>query len=119
MTRKEFLQRVGFLFVGTVGAGSLLSSCGGGEEKPAQTGQPAKTEKDPCSDLSGLTDAEKQVRTTFEYVAETNIEGKRCDNCQFWIKPTGDAYCGGCQIIKGPINPKGYCNQWVAMQTQG
>ena len=120
ISRKEFLQKVALLGVGTVGASHLLTSCGGGDSqqtatpKPPQTSTPAQSASDPCGDLSGLTDQEKSMRTTFQYVAETADPEKHCANCALYLAPEGGATCGGCQIIKGPINPNGYCIQWVA-----
>lgn len=120
ISRKEFLQKVALLGVGTVGATHLLTSCGGGESeqqaapKPPQTSAPAASGSDPCGDLSGLTEQEKAMRGTFQYVAQSPDPEKLCTNCALWLAPEGDATCGGCQIIKGPINPKGYCIQWVA-----
>jgi hypothetical protein len=121
LTRKEFLERIFIAGFGIAGAGSVLSSCGKTEEKAAETA-PQKTQMpeqmaDPCTDLTGLTQAEKEVRTTFEYVPHSTIPEKLCDNCQFWLVPEEGSPCGGCQIIKGPINPKGYCKQWVIKQT--
>jgi hypothetical protein len=65
------------------------------------------------SDLSGLTPEEKSVRDKFEYVAKSSYPEKLCNNCALWIKLEGDARCGGCNIMKGPIHPKGYCTAWV------
>ena len=120
LSRKEFLERISLVCFGVVGAGSVLSGCGKSEETPAKTPQTTQAPKqvaDPCSDLSGLTQAEIDVRTTFEYVPQTTIPEKLCNNCQFWLVPEEGKQCGGCQIIKGPINPKGYCKQWVVKQT--
>ena len=71
---------------------------------------------DPCSDLSGLTEAEAGMRTTFKYVTHSTEEGKNCTNCQLYVVPEEGKSCGGCTIIKGPINPEGYCMQWIAKQ---
>ena len=117
MTREEFLQRFSMFFFGAVGATGVLSSCS--SEKQAETETPAAQPEvkmaveDPCNDLTGLTDVEITVRKTFEYVGSTPIPEQRCDNCQFWTVPEAGATCGGCQIMKGPFNPKGYCKQWT------
>lgn len=125
LTRKEFLQRLGLLGIGVLGAGSLLNSCGGGgnetASKPAATPEPAPVEQaapaaDPCGDLTGLTEAEVNMRGTFQYVAQSKEAEKWCHNCALYVEPKDGAQCGGCQIIKGPINPDGWCMQWVAKQ---
>ena len=118
LNRREFLQKLSMVGLGVIGAGSLMNACGKEEQQtPApQTAQPAMKEADPCADLGGLTAEEKQLRATFEYVAKSPFPEKLCDNCGFWIAPEGDSPCGGCQIMKGPINPKGYCKSWVAKQ---
>lgn len=116
MSRRGFLRSIplyGF------GAYSILGSlsCGSNESNQADTASQPKMEKpesDPCSDLTGLAEADLNIRKTFEYAAKSPVPEKVCDNCQFWVVPEAGAQCGGCQIIKGPINPKGYCKQWVA-----
>lgn len=114
INRREFLEKISLLGIGAIGASALLNACGKKEETaPRSPGQAAKA--DPCADLSGLTADEKQFRVTFQYVAESPYPDKLCDNCGFWIAPTGGAPCGGCKVIKGPIHPKGYCTSWVAM----
>ena len=124
LSRRTFLARASALGLVAVGSGALLSACGGGggdgsgaAEAPAA--QPEAPEApaaaaDPCSDLSGLSDADLQMRSTLQYVDETADPEKFCDNCQLWKAPEGGAACGGCQIIKGPIAPKGYCTSWAA-----
>jgi hypothetical protein len=121
LSRKEFLKRLGALGLGVFGATSLLNACGGGDkpaaEKPMaepKTAEPQMSAaEDPCGDLSGLTEAEINMRSQFKYVAQTPEAGKNCSNCALYIAPAEGAECGGCQIIKGPINPNGWCMQWV------
>lgn len=110
ITRKEFMQRIALYGFGAAGAVGVLNSCGSSEEGGGS--QAAKT-PDPCGDTTGLTEMEIKVRTTFEYIPTSNVANKFCDNCQFWVVPAEGSPCGGCQIIKGPIHPKGYCNQWI------
>ena len=64
--------------------------------------------------MSGLTDTEVQMRETLAYVEESTVPEKNCENCQLFIVAEAGAACGGCQIIKGPIAPGGYCNSWAA-----
>ena len=55
------------------------------------------------------------MRNSLQYVDNSPYPEKLCKNCEFW-QPEGAAECGGCQLIKGPIHPMGYCTSWVAMQ---
>lgn len=115
LNRREFLLKLSTLGLGAFGVGTLMNACGKKEEPAPESSQPAMEEAaDPCADLSGLTEEEKQLRVTFEYVTKTPIQEKRCDNCGFWIEPEAGAACGGCKVIKGPIHPEGYCKSWVA-----
>lgn len=65
-----------------------------------------------CSDISGLTAEEAATRTNLEYVQQSpHGEEKNCINCRFY---TGnESQCGSCTLVKGPINPQGYCKSWV------
>jgi hypothetical protein len=120
MDNKE-LSRRSFLSLTLMGclslsAVSFLASCKKKPEmeqkEPAMEGKSAAGE--PCTDISGLTDQEKQTRIVNNYVDDSTIEGKECDGCSFFIKPASGNPCGTCQIVKGPIDPDGYCTAWVA-----
>lgn len=119
VTRKSFLKHLSLAGVASLGAGSFLSACGGGDgnqESASQSqnnGSDQSTADDPCSDVSDLTEQEKQTRDQFDYVAETPDPEKRCDNCALWVEPEGDEPCGGCTLVKGPIHPAGYCTAWA------
>jgi hypothetical protein len=120
LSRKEFLQRLALFGLGAAGASAVLTACGGGgnetASKPAAQAAPqaAAPAADPCGNLEGLTEAEVNMRGTFKYVAMSPEAEKHCANCALYIVPAEGAECGGCQIIKGSINPKGWCMQWVA-----
>jgi hypothetical protein len=114
-SRRGFLQR--FIAVGAaaLGGSTLLSACGGGETTPAATPAPAPAPAQTasaCNDLSGLTDQEISVRSVLGYVEKTPDDAKTCTNCNFYSQAEGAA-CGACTLIKGPIEPLGYCNSWV------
>jgi hypothetical protein len=121
MTRKEFLHVVTWGLAAGAGA-TLLAGCGGKEEQ-AQTATQKPTTKpavaDPCADVSALSQPELTMRNeTLKYVAHSTEPDKRCDNCKFWEPPSnGDETCGACTLIKGPINPKGYCTSWFTRET--
>lgn len=100
ISRREVMKRT--LAVLPIAAGStyLLSACGGDKALD-------------CTDVSTLTDAERTARTNLAYTdSSPHGEQKHCLNCRFY-QGTAEA-CGTCQLVKGPINPKGYCNSWVA-----
>ena len=115
ISRRDFIQRLTIFGAAGIGAGSLLSACGGGEQTPAATPAEEQTaEAFTCTDTSGITDAERTAREALNYVDTSTIEGKRCDNCALWQDPADGAQCGGCLTIKGPIHPAGYCDIWAA-----
>ncbi len=124
LSRRDFFVRATAVGAVTVGSGTILAACGGGDSQSADNAPPPPandTSGDTmasadCTDVSALTDAEKQTRTSLQYVDQTANPDQRCDNCQLYVAATGDSACGTCQIIKGPINPAGYCISWAAVQ---
>ena len=69
-----------------------------------------------CTDTAGLSPEDTATRTTLEYVDHTPIAAKECAGCQLYKPAAADA-CGGCNVVKGPINPRGYCKSWVQKTT--
>lgn len=67
-----------------------------------------------CTDTSGLAPADVTVRTTLGYTDVSVEPGKMCEKCQQFLPPAAANTCGNCKILKGPINPKGYCKSFVA-----
>ena len=115
ISRKEFIQIIGY-GLASVGSFSLLIRCSGkgkGSAQKTNNNKNSETTSDPCGDLTGLTKPEIEVRKNFDYVFKTPYPDKRCDNCKLWIAPAPGKVCGGCRIIKGPINPGGHCTAWV------
>lgn len=107
-SRRDFVKSLSIFGVAGLGASTVLSACGGGDSGASA---------DPCGDLTGLTEQEKQTRNLFQYVAETPNPAQRCDNCEFWIDDAFESPCGGCTLFKGPVAPAGWCNSWVAMSS--
>jgi hypothetical protein len=103
-SRRAFLKRCVAAGAAGLGAGTFLTACGSGEQESSTT---------TCVDPSTLTEAEKQQRQNFGYVAQTPNPDQRCNNCQFWQPDAADGDCGGCQLFPGPVNPKGWCNSWA------
>lgn len=128
INRREFIYKAGtwcLAGAAVAGTGMLLSGCGGGEKaeemgaKPHNAIQSAADAVDPCTDLSGLSEGEIETRNTFKYENHSTVPAKKCNKCQFWEPPKGDSACGGCTLVKGPINPNGTCISWVAPVPKG
>lgn len=115
LSRRSFL-RLTLLGCLSLGGVSFLPSC---QKKPEAARQAAaegmakgeSSAGDPCSDISGLTEQEKQTRVANSYVGKSTTEDKECDDCRFYSK--GEP-CGTCELVKGPINPGGYCTAWAS-----
>lgn len=119
LNRKDFFKKMGVLGLGAFSVSSIVTACAGGEQKAPETAEaapepmaPKMADADPCSDISGLTEAEKNGRSALGYIAKTETEGQNCTNCNFWVAQEGDSPCGGCQLMKGPIAPEGWCKSW-------
>ncbi len=109
ITRKEFLKKLGLIGVAAFGGSTLLTACSKGGE---QSGGGAAA--DPCADISGLSDADKQTRTQFQYATTSADPNKTCDKCALWQGVTGSGPCGACQVVKGPIAVLGTCTAFAA-----
>lgn len=81
--------------------GHLVSAC-------------AKTEPDHCNDVSALSEEEKTGRTALQYVDKSPDSKRICSGCSFYQASKDPAACGGCQVVKGPIHPKGFCVSFAA-----
>jgi len=137
-TRKEFISDVSKVSVATIVGGSWLGACGSSSEQsgnysqqdedaPLAMQQEAEEEikaesriddlpgTDGCNDLSGLTEREISIREQLQYVAQSENAEQVCKNCRFWLPAQPGDNCGGCQLIKGPIHPNGWCASWAAL----
>ena len=106
ITRRDMMKRSLLVLGAATGAGAVLAGCG----DDGDAGGDGLT----CTDTEGLTDAEKQLRQQQDYVDNSPFDDKLCDNCRFWQAPQQEGTCGGCQVVKGPIHPKGHCKLWAA-----
>lgn len=74
----------------------------------------ACAKKPSCTDESGLSPADRQIRDeAAKYVDQTLDATKRCSGCMQYVAAQPDQ-CGACKVIKGPVNPNGYCSLFVA-----
>ncbi len=100
LTRRAFLERAALLgAVASVGGVAVASCTGGGGGFT-------------CDDVSGLSEADAATRTSLAYVDASPEAEKNCLNCQLYTG--GEAECGACTVVKGPIHPQGYCTAWAA-----
>jgi len=121
-SRRLFLkQAIAIGAVGLIGPG-LLAACSNeqaAERIEAETGStnqtsPEGTASSKCEGSAELSAGDVAARQAVGYVDESPHTGKLCANCRFFTRPAAGAACGGCQVVRGPIAPKGYCNAWVA-----
>jgi hypothetical protein len=111
ISRKKFIKNISFSGVILFGGSTLLSACRGKDN--SQPGQSTNKANSPCSDTSGLTDAELATRTSNEYMLASPYNDKMCGTCNLFIMPKEGKPCGSCQVVKGPISPQGYCRLWI------
>ncbi|MEZ4255064.1 MAG: high-potential iron-sulfur protein [Polyangiales bacterium] len=78
----------------------LLSGCGESKKELS------------CTDTSSVSATDLQLRTAQQYADKSPHADKNCANCNFYEAGAPDA-CGTCKVIKGPINPAGYCNAYA------
>ena len=107
ISRRHFFQRAAFLGASAAGAIYLVGCDRGGAGSSAAPSGPS------C-DISGLTDAERTMRGSLQYVDQTPNPEQNCLNCGLWVEPEGAGPCGGCELPLGPVHPEGWCSSWVA-----
>lgn len=113
--RREFLKRFSAASAVGIGASTVLAACGGGESaSEAPAAAPAASG---CMDTTGLTEQEIAMRNSLAYVDDTPDPTKNCLNCSLYLAAAEGAACGGCNLLKGPIAPNGYCISWAPAQT--
>jgi hypothetical protein len=69
-----------------------------------------------CTDTTGLAAADVTIRTSLGYVDTSTEAGKTCVTCQQYL-PAAPGACGACKVVKGPINPGGYCKSFAPKTT--
>src|SRR6185437_95598 len=100
LSRRDVLQKsAAFGILAAFGAGAA-----------ACKSEPAKLS---CVDTTSLSSADAMVRTSLSYVDNSMEPGKNCQKCQQFLPGAPNA-CGGCKVLKGPINPSGYCKSFAA-----
>jgi len=66
-----------------------------------------------CEGGTDLPAGDMTARQAVNYVDESPHVDKECANCRFFKQSSAGATCGGCEVVKGPIAPGGFCNAWV------
>ncbi|MET0344126.1 MAG: hypothetical protein ABW252_24135 [Polyangiales bacterium] len=103
MRERELTRRATLLGLSALPfAAGLLSACG------------KKTAPDSCQDVSKLSDGEKTSRSALQYTDKAPSADRQCSLCSFWQPAPEPTSCGGCQLVKGPIHPNGYCTAFAA-----
>jgi hypothetical protein len=115
--RRRTLQILG---VGGLTAGGVFSvaGCGSDEEKKggADKGQKQAAAGKGCD--APITPQSQQLRKSLQYVDQSPHPEKNCANCaQYLADKFGE--CGGCNLIPGPVQAKGYCLSWAAKGSGG
>lgn len=71
--------------------------------------------KPSCIDVTGLSPEEVRARNdTAAYTDAAPDPSKKCSVCAQWVPAPSPTACGGCKVVKGPINPEGWCKLFVA-----
>jgi hypothetical protein len=105
LSRRSALRVLSAVPVLGLGVATLSTGCG------------KKTEPDSCNDVSGLGEPEKAARSALQYTDRSPHADKRCELCNLYTTSSDPAKCGGCQVVKGPIHPKGYCTAFAPKPT--
>ncbi len=97
LSRRDVLQKsAAFGVIAALGA----AACGKDEPKLS------------CGDTARLSSADVQLRETLGYTDNSSQPGKDCVRCQQFVDGLGGA-CGTCKVLRGPINPSGYCKSFA------
>lgn len=104
ISRQEFIKN-SFYAIFSFSGLTFFNSCGEKKEE-------LPVYDDPCNDLTNISDADKATRKSFDYVGNSPDPAKVCINCTHFKPSTDGTACGTCELVKGPINPNGYCSQW-------
>jgi hypothetical protein len=100
MTRRDALARVAGLPLAVV-IGAELTACARGPK---------------CDDTSSLSPDDARMRSEIAaYVEQAPDPAKKCSLCIQFV-PAGKDACGTCKVVKGPINPNGYCKLFQPKQ---
>lgn len=124
-SRRHFVRVWIFQGLNLGGTVALISGCASSEKKAsgdiekkesAEDKDQAPSEAtsnpggDPCTDYSGVSEADLKIRAAMGYVPLSTVEEKQCSNCNLYLPAAG---CGSCQLFKGPVTANGNCTYWA------
>ena len=66
-----------------------------------------------CAGYAALGPAALKRRQAYGYLDATPDPAQRCRTCRNYRAPAGEAPCGGCGLLAGPVAPGGYCAGWA------
>ena len=116
INRKVFLRKIIFTGIAATGFGFLLNSCSENNTRPVELKSAvgkSNENNDPCNNIDDLTQQERQVREAYHYTGKSSNPAQNCANCNYYQIANPGEICGTCQVVKGPINPKGHCTIWT------
>lgn len=105
MKRRAFIKSLAVISAGGLGAAAILSSCGKREKEQIPEGALN------CGE--NLSPEAEQTRDQYDYLEYSQRDDEFCSNCTHWRAPEEGQNCGSCEVVKGPINPSGWCSQWL------
>ena len=112
INRRTFASKLLDAIAALVWSGIMLIGCSRTKTE-ADAGLQPSASADPCSDLSGVSDNDLDLRKKFAYVKESPVADNQCNNCNLYLPPKPEASCGGCMLFKGPVYSSGYCTYWA------
>ncbi|MEX1136737.1 MAG: high-potential iron-sulfur protein [Balneolales bacterium] len=111
-SRRKFLQKSLNLGSAFLSMGLMFIGCQ--SKKDNQEDQDDLSSVESCSDLSRVSDSEKEKRKVYGYTEQSPYSDNLCSNCDLYLPPEGDNKCGGCILFKGPVHAGGYCDYWAS-----
>lgn len=72
----------------------------------------AASDGESCTDPDKQRKAEKSLRKSLEYTAESSDSMAVCATCAFFEPSGDDVQCGKCTILNGVVDATGHCVSW-------
>lgn len=60
-----------------------------------------------------LSAAQQSMRKSLGFKLSSDNPARTCGGCAFY-SGVGEASCGRCQLLNGPVPPTGVCSSWAA-----
>ncbi len=78
----------------------------------ASSTEAAASDEGSCSDPKKQRKAERSLRQSMEYTAESANSLEVCAACAFFQPSGDDDQCGKCVILNGVVDSTGHCASW-------